>query len=206
MKLEDESYWNLTGDLPPDRVLVWGTEENQPQPLFWSLEPGLGRVFVSIPGHYSWTFDDSLYRILLLRGIAWSAKEPVDRFNRLVWPEQTSPNSLRLPKQLSTHSDFHGSEIVVKRTKPTFSDVTRVRNQGWFRFAVPNGVLIRRGVLDRDRESSRLENRGSGTKLRNLDVFGKGREASQRTNVIATYCGGGRYDAGSKGRENAPLR
>jgi hypothetical protein len=24
--------------------------------------------------------------VLLLRGIAWSAKEPVDRFNELVWP------------------------------------------------------------------------------------------------------------------------
>jgi len=51
-----------------------------------ALEPGRGRVFVSIPGHYSWTFADPLFRVLLLRGIAWSAKEPVDRFNDLVWP------------------------------------------------------------------------------------------------------------------------
>ena len=43
-------------------------------------------MFVSIPGHYSWSFDDPLFRVLLLRGIAWSAKEPVDRFNDLVWP------------------------------------------------------------------------------------------------------------------------
>jgi type 1 glutamine amidotransferase len=43
-----------------------------------------GRMFVSIPGHYSWTFDDPLFRVLLLRGIAWSAKEPVDRFNNLI--------------------------------------------------------------------------------------------------------------------------
>ena len=50
----------------------------------WST--GKGRVFVSIPGHYSWTFDDPLFRVLLLRGIAWTAKEPVDRFNDLVWP------------------------------------------------------------------------------------------------------------------------
>ena len=50
----------------------------------WST--GKGRVFVSIPGHYSWTFDDPLFRVLLLRGIAWAAKEPVDRFNDLVWP------------------------------------------------------------------------------------------------------------------------
>lgn len=86
LRLVDESYWNLTGELPDDRVLGWADEENQPQPLFWSLEQGKGRVFVSIPGHYSWTFDDPLFRVLLLRGIAWSAGEPVDRFNSLVLP------------------------------------------------------------------------------------------------------------------------
>jgi putative heme-binding domain-containing protein len=86
LNLVDESYWMLTGDLPKERVLGWGTEEKEPGPLFWSLEKGKGRVFVSIPGHYSWSFDDPLFRILLLRGIAWTAKEPVDRFNDLVWP------------------------------------------------------------------------------------------------------------------------
>lgn len=86
LKLVDESYWNLTGDLPKGRVLAWGDEDKTPQPLFWSLEHGKGRVFVSIPGHYSWSFDDPLFRIVLLRGIAWTAKEPVDRFNDLVWP------------------------------------------------------------------------------------------------------------------------
>ncbi|HJZ54997.1 MAG TPA: ThuA domain-containing protein, partial [Gemmataceae bacterium] len=82
----DESYWELTGELPKDRVIAWAEEEKAPRPLFWSLEHGKGRVFVSIPGHYSWTFDDPLYRVILLRGIAWAAKEPVDRFNDLVWP------------------------------------------------------------------------------------------------------------------------
>ena len=86
LKLVDESYWQLTGELSKERVLGWATEDAKPQPLFWSLEQGKGRVFVSIPGHYSWSFDDPLFRVLLLRGIAWSAKEPVDRFNDLVWP------------------------------------------------------------------------------------------------------------------------
>jgi putative heme-binding domain-containing protein len=86
LKLVDESYWNLTGTLPKDRILGTGVEDGQPQPLFWSTEQGRGRVFVSIPGHYSWTFDDPLFRLLLLRGIAWSANEPVDRFNNLIWP------------------------------------------------------------------------------------------------------------------------
>ncbi|HUG89184.1 MAG TPA: ThuA domain-containing protein [Planctomycetaceae bacterium] len=80
----DESYWQLAGDRAKIGVLATGMEEGQPQPLFWTTEPGRGRVFVSILGHYSWTFDDPLFRVLLLRGIAWTAREPVDRFNELV--------------------------------------------------------------------------------------------------------------------------
>jgi type 1 glutamine amidotransferase len=82
----DESYWNLTGDAKAVNVLATGPEDGKEQPLFWTLEPAKGRVFVSIPGHFAWTFDDPLFRILLLRGIAWAAKEPVDRFNDLVTP------------------------------------------------------------------------------------------------------------------------
>jgi type 1 glutamine amidotransferase len=86
LQLVDESYWMLTGELPKDRVLATQVEDKEPRPLFWTIEKGQGRVFVSIPGHFSWTFDDPVFRILLLRGIAWTAKEPVDRFNELVWP------------------------------------------------------------------------------------------------------------------------
>ncbi|HLJ97865.1 MAG TPA: ThuA domain-containing protein [Gemmataceae bacterium] len=86
LKLVDESYWMLTGELPANRILATQMEENEPRPLFWTMEPARGRVFVSIPGHYSWTFDDPLFRVLLLRGIAWVAREPVDRLNNLVWP------------------------------------------------------------------------------------------------------------------------
>jgi type 1 glutamine amidotransferase len=82
----DESYWNLVGNAQRIRLLATGIEENAPQPLFWTMEPGRGRVFVSIPGHFAWTFDDPLFRVLLLRGIAWAAGEPVDRFNALVTP------------------------------------------------------------------------------------------------------------------------
>jgi type 1 glutamine amidotransferase len=85
LKLFDETYWKMAGSLPADRVLATAVEDGQPQPQMWSLEPGQGRVFVAIPGHFSWTFDDPLFRVLLLRGIAWAAHEPVDRFNDLVW-------------------------------------------------------------------------------------------------------------------------
>jgi hypothetical protein len=82
----DESYWQMTGDPKRFKTLATGVEDGSAQPLFWVREQGKGRVFVSIPGHYNWTFDDPLFRVLLLRGIAWSAGQPVDRFNDLVWP------------------------------------------------------------------------------------------------------------------------
>jgi putative heme-binding domain-containing protein len=81
---QDESYWQLEGDANKITLLGTGREDGKRQPLFWTLEPSKGRVFVSIPGHFSWTFDDPLFRVLLLRGIAWVAREPVDRFNELV--------------------------------------------------------------------------------------------------------------------------
>jgi putative heme-binding domain-containing protein len=86
LDLTDETYWKMVGTLPAERLLATAVEEGQPQPQLWSVEHGKGRVFVSIPGHYSWTFDDPAFRVLLLRAIAWTAHEPVDRFNDLVWP------------------------------------------------------------------------------------------------------------------------
>ena len=79
----DESYWNLVGDEKNITVLATGIEDNAAKPLVWTREQGKGRIFVSIPGHYTWTFDDPLFRLLILRGIAWSAKEPIDRFAEL---------------------------------------------------------------------------------------------------------------------------
>lgn len=84
LSLYDESYWKLTGQASDITLLATSTEDGMATPQMWTKESGKGRVFVSIPGHYNWTFDDPLFRILLLRGIAWSAHEPVDRFNDLV--------------------------------------------------------------------------------------------------------------------------
>jgi type 1 glutamine amidotransferase len=86
VRFYDESYWRLVGDTKRVALLASGKEGGEEQPLFWTLEPAKGRVFVSIPGHFAWTFDDPLFRVLLLRGIAWAAKEPVDRFNDLAVP------------------------------------------------------------------------------------------------------------------------
>ena len=79
----DESYWNLVGDPAAVQLVASGLEEGASQPLVWTHAQGKGRVCVNILGHYTWTFDDPLFRILLLRGICWSAHQPVDRLSRL---------------------------------------------------------------------------------------------------------------------------
>lgn len=80
----DESYWKLVGDTNNIQLIGTSKEEGRPRPQFWTVERGRGRVFVSIPGHYMWTFDDPTFRTLLLRGIAWVGHRDVDRFNPLV--------------------------------------------------------------------------------------------------------------------------
>jgi len=83
LHLHDETYWNLRQDAGPLSVLATAVEEGAPHPQIWIREQGQGRIFGNIMGHYAWTFDDPLFRVLLLRGIAWSMHEPVDRFNEL---------------------------------------------------------------------------------------------------------------------------
>lgn len=60
-----------------------GVEEGLARLLSWTRLVGRRRVFVSIPGHITWMFDDPPFRLLLLRGMAWAAREPVDRFHEL---------------------------------------------------------------------------------------------------------------------------
>jgi hypothetical protein len=83
--LVDESYWNLVGDPRQVNVLATQDEDGAPQPMLWTYEPGKGRMFASLLGHYNWTFDDPLCRVLMLRGIAWTGNQPIDRFNNLVF-------------------------------------------------------------------------------------------------------------------------
>jgi putative heme-binding domain-containing protein len=80
-QIPDESYWHLTGDLAAAnaKVLATSLEDNAHTPQMWTREVGPGRVFVSIPGHYTWTHDDPFYRILILRGMMWTAHQPPDR-------------------------------------------------------------------------------------------------------------------------------
>jgi type 1 glutamine amidotransferase len=91
IQLLDEAYWPLKGDLSKVKVLATSNEtisedsqKTKPEPMFYIYEHGKGRVFSCILGHYTWTFDDPYFRILLLRGMAWAAGQSPYRFDRLV--------------------------------------------------------------------------------------------------------------------------
>jgi putative heme-binding domain-containing protein len=83
MRILDEPYWPMFGDVAKVRVLATGEVEAQSRPLVWTFQNGKGRVFGSIPGHYTWTLDDPLVRLLVLRGLAWSCGEATGRFDGL---------------------------------------------------------------------------------------------------------------------------
>ena len=71
----DEPYWPMIGDAKKVTVLATVKQDGQDEPEVWTFEKGKGRVFGCVPGHYTWTQEDPLYRILILRGIAWAAGE-----------------------------------------------------------------------------------------------------------------------------------
>ncbi|HTI68927.1 MAG TPA: ThuA domain-containing protein [Candidatus Limnocylindria bacterium] len=79
----DEAYWKLSAPVGDLQTLVETAEDGEMQPQVWTKTAGAGRVFVCIPGHFTWTHDDPLYRVLVLRGIAWSAGQPLDRLTEL---------------------------------------------------------------------------------------------------------------------------
>jgi type 1 glutamine amidotransferase len=81
LDLLDEPYWPMIGDANQIKVLATSQLDGEARPLIWTYEKGRGRVFASIPGHYSWTFADPLFRTLVFRGLAWAAGEPINRLD-----------------------------------------------------------------------------------------------------------------------------
>ena len=79
----DETYWPMIGDTSRVQVLATAREDGKPWPMVWTFTRGKGRVFGTVLGHYLWTYDDPYFRVLILRGIAWAAREPVSRFEPL---------------------------------------------------------------------------------------------------------------------------
>ena len=100
--LADELYWHLRGD--PNGITTLVTSPAGPAiankpvsgppkiedldgkkwPVMWTKEVGRGRVFVTVPGHNFFTFNDPYFRIILLRAMAWTMYESFDPFKPLV--------------------------------------------------------------------------------------------------------------------------
>jgi type 1 glutamine amidotransferase len=79
LNLIDEPYWPMFGDTNRIEILAAADLGSQARPLIWTFKKGKGRVFANILGHYTWTWDDPLFRALALRGVSWAAGRPVDR-------------------------------------------------------------------------------------------------------------------------------
>lgn len=63
-------------------MLATAVEEDAEWPMIWTYQPGRGRVWASVMGHYSATLKDPLYRILVLRGIAWAGNRDLQAFQQ----------------------------------------------------------------------------------------------------------------------------
>jgi len=83
LSLLDEPYWPLFGETNKVEVLARAMVDGEARPLIWTCQRGKGRVFATVLGHYTWTFEDPLFRVLALRGIAWASGSPVSRFDGL---------------------------------------------------------------------------------------------------------------------------
>lgn len=107
LQFNDESYWNLLardgveviGAIAPadekkrsfDSVLELPNVRGH---AFWTYTPGKAKVFGTTTGHYTYTFYDPLYRLILLRGIAWAIDEDPAPFMPLVFHGITNEKGL----------------------------------------------------------------------------------------------------------------
>jgi len=99
MRFNDESYWNM---IQRDEVKVIGTvgtsankedqsfaeilrSEGSRGQAFWTYASGKGRVFGTTTGHFTYTYHDPMYRLLLVRGIAWALEEKPGAFVPIVF-------------------------------------------------------------------------------------------------------------------------
>ena len=106
LQVVDEFYWDLYRE---KGVRVLGSVRTGPEgdssgpipqeqlstntaPVFWTYQPGKGRVFGTTAGHNLFTFYDPEFRIVLFRAIAWALQKKPAPFMPLVFEGITSPD------------------------------------------------------------------------------------------------------------------
>jgi len=146
LHLADESYFPTLGDR--SKVTLLGTSDEHltkddpaltPVPRVWTYEPprGKGRTFVSIPGHFMWSFDDPLFRLLLLRGMAWSAGESPYRFDQIATQGVTFAEDNQTERQPSAPPAFPIGYWCGPPAKFTTLERYREIKDAGFTFAMP---------------------------------------------------------------------
>lgn len=78
MPMLDEPYWPMIGDTNKVRVLATANMEQSERPMIWTYQRGKGKVFVTIPGHYTWTWEDPWFEELLWSAITWTTSADHD--------------------------------------------------------------------------------------------------------------------------------
>ena len=69
----------MIGDTNKVEVLADVELDGGTWPMMWTYQQGPGRTFSSIFGHYTWTLEDPLFRLIIVRGIAWAGGRDVNR-------------------------------------------------------------------------------------------------------------------------------
>lgn len=113
MPFHDESYWQLQSRpgveviaavVPQAKAATAAASDGSfadvlRQPgvrgdAFWTYQLGRGRVVGTTTGHYTYTFHDPRYRVLMIRCIAWALRESPAPFAPLVTAGITSDEGL----------------------------------------------------------------------------------------------------------------
>src|SRR5579862_517286 len=129
--MDDEIYWDL--HLQPEAKVI-GTAFRTPHeitPQMWVYEKDGYRAFVNIQGHKFASFSLPHYRAILLRGIAWAGKRPVDslvskeELASLAYPPG-GPTAPALAKdQITVDKDFDLSLVLAE------PDVVKPISMNW---------------------------------------------------------------------------
>ena len=99
IRFNDESYWDMIQRDTVEVVGAVGTSANTAAQsfaevlsakgargqAFWTYTSGKGRVFGTTTGHFTYTYHDPMYRLLLVRGIAWALEEKPAAFMPIVF-------------------------------------------------------------------------------------------------------------------------
>ena len=108
LTIADEFYWDLnevdgvevlgsvrTG---PDKNSIAPVAQSKlsenPSPMFWTFQPGQGRVFGTTLGHNTFSYYDPELRIILFRAMAWAMREKPEPFMPLVFDGITSSTGM----------------------------------------------------------------------------------------------------------------